>query len=144
MGKEELKNNLQEWLDNATENEIKAGQINFCISPTDLQQIIKALDTTQMVDKSNFDNKQYETDLDCAYDCGYSAGKSGRETTTVRKIGEFEREDKGFKVKYHTFCCNKCGRLMRYRWLEDGHYFNYCDWCGRKIINMPFKESETE
>ena len=31
--------------------------------------------TTQMVDKSNFDNKQYKADLQCAYDCGYVKGQ---------------------------------------------------------------------
>lgn len=30
--------------------------------------------TTQMVDKSNFDNKQYKADLQCAYDCGFVKG----------------------------------------------------------------------
>ena len=25
---------------------------------------------TQMIDKSNFDEKQYRADLDCAYECG--------------------------------------------------------------------------
>lgn len=100
---------------------------------------------TQMVDKSNFDKTQYQADLTSAYDCGYTIGKSERETTTLRKVSEFTREDsEGFKVKYNVFCCNECGRLMRYRWLEDGHYFNYCDWCGRKITNMPFEESESE
>ena len=31
--------------------------------------------TTQMVDESNFDNKQYKADLQCAYDCGYVKGQ---------------------------------------------------------------------
>ena len=31
--------------------------------------------TTQMIDKSNFDNKQYKADLQCAYDSGYVKGQ---------------------------------------------------------------------
>lgn len=32
-------------------------------------------DVTIMVDKSNFDNKQYKADLQCAYDCDYVKGQ---------------------------------------------------------------------
>lgn len=43
--------------------------------------------TTQMVDKSNFDNKQYKADLQCAYDCGYVKGQ----VDILKKIkAEFE------------------------------------------------------
>ena len=45
-----------------------------------MNEVLKALYDgcmeTQAIEKSNFDIKQYRADLQCAYDCGYSAGKA--------------------------------------------------------------------
>lgn len=54
--------------------------------------------TTQMVDKSNFDNEQYKADLQCAYDCGYAKGQ----VDILKKI-------KAEIYRHHNITCNlKC------------------------------------
>ena len=44
--------------------------------PLDKNELKGEQMTTQMVDKSNFDNNQYKADLQCAYDCGYVKGQN--------------------------------------------------------------------
>ena len=43
-----------------------------------LKALYDACMETRAIDKSNFDIKQYKADLQCAYDCGYCAGKSDK------------------------------------------------------------------
>ena len=60
--------------------------------------------TTQMVDKSNFDNKQYKADLQSAYECGFVFGAND----VLEKIkAEFDNDLNLYKNEYDgTYNCS--------------------------------------
>ena len=67
---------------------------------------------TQMVDKSNFDIRQYRADLDSAYECGKASVQPSRK-------GQWIESD----VYENIYNCSKCG--------SAGYdTFNFCPNCG--------------
>ena len=62
------------------------------------------MNKTQMVDKSNFDNEQYNADLQSAYDCGFIAGQKYILEELTKDI---EKEQKNIQEKQTDFYVGK-------------------------------------
>lgn len=86
-----------------------------------LVEIIKELDKAEsaeptcMIEKSNFSQEQYKTDLQSAYDCGYNKALSGNK-------GEWIEHEIEGTLRWLT--CSKCG--FEYINRKD----NFCPNCG--------------
>ena len=89
---------------------------------------------TQMVDKSNFDIRQYRADLDSAYECGKASVQPSRKGHWI------------WNDEIDRYVCDKCGRSsgLRKEMVESGEYqlSNFCPNCGAEMVDP--QESEDE
>lgn len=82
---------------------------------------------TQMIDKSNFDNRQYKADLDTAYECGKAS---------ERQTGEWI-----YSEKINNWQCSKCHQTVPTKgYVGDARFMNekfkYCPICGSQMREL--------
>lgn len=133
---------------------------NYCdYEPTTKNDL--GVETTQMIDKSNFSQEQYKADLQSAYDCGYAQAKNDVGADCVSRILVQSAISKSIEYKenpyqlykrierlpsvtpqepkighwiptYGNVKCSVCGSVKDSR--EVGKATHYCDFCGAKMI----------
>ena len=103
-------------------NALKEAIQDIELSLTNKRQILDLInnaptvETTCMVDKSNFSNGQYKTDIDTAYACGYEKGKNDRQK------GIWIRKEVG--ISLYKYICSECG------FVSSVGKPNFCQECG--------------
>lgn len=97
---------------------------------------ISVAEKTPMLEKSNFDEKQYRFDLVCAYECGRNS--------VAEKTGRWEWNQYDYNPNLGNWHCSECGSIaiecVPKKDPSGVPLYKYCPQCGCRLVGP--QESE--